>query len=87
MPLSVDVKEVAVVPGPNPALEVAVKTFLGPQIVDEIDLCTRGHSLCPPSLQVAFPPTLQVVDPLMFPVTLQVKVNVSPGQVRGAGVN
>ena len=85
MPLSVDVKEVAL--APNSAPELAVKTLLGPQIEDELVLCTRGHSLFPPSLQVVFPPTLQMVIPLMSPATVQVKVNVSPGQVGGATVN
>ena len=77
VPLSVEVKEVAL--APNPAPELAVKTLLGPQIEDEVVLCTRGHSL--------FPSTLQMVIPLMSPVTVQVKVKVSPGQVGGAAVN
>ena len=70
VPLSVDVKEVAGVSGPNPALELAVKTRPGPQIEDDIDLCTKTHSL--------LPPTLQVVNPLLAPVTLQVKLKVPP---------
>ena len=79
VPLSVDVKEVALVPGPNSAPELAVKTWPGPQIEDELALCTKTHSL--------LPPTVQVVNPVTLPVTLQVKVKVSPGQVEGAGVN
>ena len=77
VPLSVEVKEVAVVP--NPAPGVAVKTLPGPQIVVEFDRCTRIHSM------LSF--SLQMVSPLVSPVTLQVKVNESPGQVRGAEVN
>ena len=77
VPLSVDVKEVAVVP--NPVSALAVKTLPGPQIEDGLVLCTMGHSL--------LPPTLQMVIPFMLPVTLQVKVKVSPGQVGGAAVN
>ena len=77
VPLSVDVKEVAVVPEPNPAPEVAVKTWSGPQIEDELDLCTKTHSL--------LPATLQVVNPEAPPITLQVKVKVLPGHVGGAG--
>ena len=85
VPLSVDLKEVAL--APNPAPELAVKTLLGPQIEDEVVLCTRGHSLFPPPLQVVLPATLQMVTPLMSPVTVQVKVKVSPGQVGRAAVN
>ena len=85
VPLSVDVKEVAL--ARNPAPELAVKMLLGPQTEDERVLCTRGHSLFPPSLQVVLSPTLQMVIPLMSPVTVQVKVKVSPGHVGGAAVN
>ena len=85
VPLSVDGKEVAL--GSNPVPELAVKTLLGPQIEVEFVLCIRRHSLFPPSLQMAFPPTLQMVNPLLSPVTLQVKVKISPGQVGGAGMN
>ena len=86
VPLSVDVNEVALVPGPNSAPELALKSLLGPQIEVEVDLCTREQFLFPPSLQVVFPLTLQTVIPSMFPVTLQVKVKGSLGQVRGARV-
>ena len=41
VPLSVDVKEVAVVPGPNPVPDLAVKASPGPQIEEEVDLCER----------------------------------------------
>ena len=77
VPLSVDLKEVALPPKPIP--ELAVKTKPGPQIEDELDPCTKTHSL--------FPPTLQVVIPFMSPPTVQVKVKVLPGQVGGAAVN
>ena len=79
VPLSVDEKEVAVVPGPNPVPGLAVKALPAPQIVDEVDLCTCPHSL--------FPPTLQMVNPLRSPVTVHLKVKASPGQVGGAGVS
>ena len=42
-------------------------------------LCTRGQSL--------LPPTLQMVIPFLSPVTVHLKVKVSPGQVGGAAVN
>ena len=64
--LSVDEKEVAFVPNPVP--DVAVRVLLGPQIEEGFDLCTRVHSL--------LPPTLQLVVPLMSPLTVQVKVKV-----------
>ena len=77
MPLSVDVKEGPL--DPNPVTDLAVKALSGPQIEEEVDLCTRIHSLMPLSLQI--------VNPFLSPVTLQVKVKVSPGQVGGAAVN
>ena len=76
-PLSVDEKEVAVVPNPVP--DLAVKTSRGPQMEEDVDLCTRVHSL--------LPFTLQMVIPLMSPVTVHLKVKVLPGQVGGAAVN
>ena len=79
VPLSVDEKEVALVPNPVPG--VAVKSLFGPQVVVEVDICDRVHRLLLLS-------TLQiVVIPLMFQVTLHLKVKVSPGQVGGAAVN
>ena len=77
VPLSVDVNEVAVIPNPVP--DLAMKTLPGPQIDDADDLCARIHWL--------LPPTPQVVTPLMSPVTVHLKVNVSPGQVGGAAVS
>ena len=75
MPLSVEVKEGPLVPNPLPGL--AVKLSLGPQIEEEVDLCIKVHSL--------LPPTLQTVTSLMSPVTVHLKVKVSPGQEgRGA---
>ena len=77
IPLSVDEKQVAFVPNPVP--DLAMKVLFGPQIEEEVDVCDREHSL--------LPPTLQMVTPLMSPVTVQLKVKVSPGQVGGAAVN
>jgi len=78
VPLSVDVKEVALVP--NPVTVVTMKGLPDPQgLGSSAVLCTREHSL--------LPPTLQTVIPFMFPVTLHLKVKVSPGQVGGGAVN
>ena len=79
VPLNVDVKEVALVPGPNPVPGLAMKALPGPQVEEEVDLWSSTHSL--------LPPTLQVVNPLKSPVTLHLKVKMSPGQVGGAAVN
>ena len=80
VPLSVDVKEVALVPNPIP--DLAVKAVVGPQVAMEgFDLCERLHS----SLVVF--PTLHMVNPLLPPLTVHLKVKVSPGQVGGAAVN
>ena len=76
-PLSVDEKEVALVPNPVP--DLAVKTSRGPQMEEDVDLCTRVHSL--------LPFTLQMVIPFLSPPTVHLKVKVSPGQVGGAAVN
>ena len=75
--VSVDEKEVAFVPGPNPVPGVAVKT--GPHVDMPAVVCARRHEL--------LPPTLQLVCPFMSPVTVHLKVKVSPGQVGGAAVN
>ena len=64
---------------PNPVPNIAVNLSLGPQIEKEVDLCNRLHSL--------LPFTLQVVNPFISPVTVHLKVKVSPGQVGGAAVN
>ena len=79
VPLSVDKKELEI-DIPNPVPDLAVKAPSCQQRVEEVDLCTRGH--------VEFPLlfTLQTVNPLMSPITVQLKVKVSPGQV-GAVVN
>ena len=79
VPLNVDVKEVALVPGPKRLSGLAVKASLAPQTVEEVDLWASPHSL--------FPPTLQMVTPFKSPVTVHVKVKVSPGQVGGVAVN
>ena len=75
--LRVDEKEKPLEPNPVPGL--AVKAFPGPQIEEEVDLCGRGHSL--------LPFTLQMVTPRMSPLTVHLKVNVLSGQARGAAVN
>ena len=78
VPLSVDEKEVALVPKPVPV--VTVKGLPDPQgLGSSAVLCTREHSL--------LPPTLQMVIPFLFPVTVHLKVKVSPGQVGGAAVS
>ena len=78
VPLSVDEKEVALVPNPVPV--VTVKELPDPQGPGPYAvLCTREHSL--------LPPTLQMVIPVLSPVTVHLKVKVSPGQVGGAAVN
>ena len=78
VPLSVDEKEVALVPNSLPG--VTVKALADPQGTGApAVLCTRGHSL--------LPPTLQMVTPFMSPVTVHLKVKVSPGQVGGGGMN
>ena len=61
---------------PNPASGKAVKPL---QKAMSPDLCTRRHS--------RFPLTLQVVSPLLSPVTVHLKVKVSPGQVGGGAVS
>ena len=77
VPLSVEVKEVELVPNPVPG--AAVKGLATPQETGTLAvLCTREHSL--------LPFTLQMVIPLMSP-TIHLKVKVSPGQVGGAGMN
>ena len=74
-PLSVDEKE-----GSNPFPILAVKTRPGPQVdVVPAVLCVRRHSL--------LPLTLQMVIPFLSPVTVHLKVKVSPGQVGGGAVN
>ena len=77
LPLSVDEKEVTLVPNPVP--DLAVKTSRGPQMEEDVDLCTRVHSL--------LPFTLQMVIPFLSPVTVHLKAKVSPGQVGGATVS
>ena len=78
MPLSIDEKEVAFdIPNPVPGL--AVKAPSCRQRVEDVDLCTRGHV-------ELLPFTLQMVNPFVSPVIVQLKVKRSPGQV-GAVVN
>ena len=78
--LSVDVNKGPSVP--NPVMRVAVKTSPGPQTAVPPDvICPRSHK------KLLLPATLQSVIPPMLPLTVQVKVTVSSGQVGGAGVN
>ena len=78
VPLSVDVKEVAIVPNSDP--DVAVNARPAPHVdVAPAVLCARVHSL-PPF-------TLQMVIPFLSPLTVHLKVKVSPGQVGGAAVS
>ena len=77
VPLNVDMKEGPFVP--NPVSDLAVKTLFGPQMEEDVDLCTRLHSL--------LPFTLQMVNPLTSPVTVHLKIKVPPGQVGGGPVS
>ena len=79
VPLSVDEKEVAL-DVPNPVPGVTVKALADPQGPGApAVLCTKEHSM--------LPYTLQRVIPLVSPVTVHLKLKVSPGQVGGAAVN
>ena len=65
---------------PNPIPDLAVKSLSGPQTEEgKSDPCRRLHSL--------LPPTLQVVNPVLFPSTVHVKEKVSPEHVGGAALN
>ena len=79
MALSVDVKGPL---APNPLSDIAVKRGLVPLgmqvLAAPIVRCDRAHRLLLPLL---LPFTLQTVVPLMSPVTVHLKVKVSPGQV------
>ena len=78
VPLSDDVKEVALVPKPVPVPTVkGLPTPHGPGALAV--LCTKEHSL--------LPFTLQMVIPFLSPVTVHLKVNLSSGQVGGGAVN
>ena len=81
VPLSVDEKEVALVPGPNPVPGVAVNSLFGPHRTLPVTICERGHSKVPPTF------TLQMVTPFLFPSTVHLKVKGSPGQVGEAVIN
>ena len=75
--VSVDAKEVALVPNSAPA--VTVKELPEPHGPGALAvLCNREHSL--------LPPTLQMVTPFLSP-TVHLKVNISPGQVGGGVVS
>ena len=78
VPLRVDEKEVPLVPNPLPV--VTVKGLPDPQVRGALAVaCPRIHSL--------LPPTLQRVIPFTSPVTVHLKVKVSPGQVGRGAVN
>ena len=78
VPLSIDEKEVPLVP--NPVAPIAVKALPGPQVdVVPAVVCDSRHSL--------LPPTLQRVTPFLSPVTVHLKVKLSPGQVEGGALN
>ena len=80
VPLSVDEKDVALVV-PNPVPVVTMKGLPVPQGPGALAvLCSSEHSLLPP-------PTLQMVTPILSPVTVHLKVKVSLLQVGGAVVN
>ena len=81
VPLSVDEKEGPFVP--NPVLGLAVKTLFPPIGKQEkllVNKCAREHQLL-----LAF--TLQMLYPSLSPITVHLKMKVSPGQVGGAAVN
>ena len=66
----------------NPVPGIDMKASLGPQLMGEERVgCTRAHSMLP------LPFILQVVTPLLSPVTVQLKVKVSPRQVGRAAVS
>ena len=79
--LSVDVKGPL---APNPLSDIAVKRWLVPLgiqvLAAPVVRCDRAHRLL-------LLPTLQMVNPLMSPVTVHLKVKVSPGHVGGGAVN
>ena len=78
VPLSVDEKEVALVPNPVP--DLAVRVLPGPHV-------DTAPTVLSERIHAPIPPTLQTVYPLLSPVTVHLKVKVSPGQVGGAVVN
>ena len=78
VPVSVDEKEVELLPNSAPGL--AVKALPGPHVDAALAvLCVRIHSL--------LPFTLQMVTPFLSPPTVQLKIKLLPGQVGGASVN
>ena len=78
MPLSVDVKEIVLVP--NPVSDLAVKALPDPHGRGASNvLCTKIHSL----LLL----TLQMVTPVLSPPTVHLNMKVPPGQLGGAAVN
>ena len=81
IPVSVDVNDVALVPGPNPIPGLAVNSLFGPHCTLPATICDKGHSKVPPTF------TLQMVTPFLLPKTVHLKVKGSPGQVGEAAMN
>ena len=79
VPLSVDEKEIAFVPNPVPVVTMKGLPDTQGRGASTV-LCSSVHSVLPP-------PTLHIVIPFMSPVTLHLKVKVSPGQMGEAAVN
>ena len=79
LPLSVDEKEVALVPNSVPVVTVKGVPDCPQGTGSLAVLCTRKHSL--------LPFTLQMVIPFLSPVTVHLRVKVSPGQVGGGAVS
>ena len=78
VPLRVDENLGPLLAKPVPGIDM--KTLLTPQVMaEERAPCTRAQS--------KLPFILQVVNPFLSPVTVQLKVKVSPRQVRGAAVS
>ena len=78
MPLRVDENLGSLLAKPVPGIDM--KAWLTPQVMgEERARCTRAQS--------KLPFILQVVNPFLSPVTVQLKVKVSPRQVGGAAVS
>ena len=72
---------------PNPLSGIAVKRWLVPigiqVLAAPVVRCDRAHRL----VLLLLPPILQIVVPVMTPLTVHLKVNISPGQVGGGAVS
>ena len=87
VPLSVDEKDVAFVPNPVPVVTVKSLLFPFPHERSLGVVCGKTQSHCAETHSLLAPPTLQMVTPLMSPVTVHLKVKVSLLQVGGAARN